>query len=157
MADGYASPLGVSVLRRQLVPPLPSKHSGRVVVLGVATSVSEESMRAALVGHGRTLLDLRFEIDAAPPGDDRPRASGRWHARFAAHEQALAAAEELASTCEGANGVSVWYNERAYASRGWVSATDGTRLGADGTRRWRGWHAALEGMARGVEWMTRCC
>ena len=41
MADGYASPLGVTVLRRRAIPPLPPEYMGRLVVFGVPASMEE--------------------------------------------------------------------------------------------------------------------
>ena len=119
MADGYASPLGVTVLRRTLIPPLPEELTGRVVLFGVEASLPEQRIRTALIGRGRTLTELWFELDRAPPGVETPSETGRWHARFASHEQAAEAVDELQELPEGANGAGLWYNERAYTNRGW--------------------------------------
>ena len=112
----------MTVLRRREIPPLPTDLAGRLVVFGVPSSMGEERMRRALVGWGRTLTELRFEADASPPGAP-PRDVGRWHARFGSHEQAAEAMDELEARPEGANGVALWYNDRDYMQRGWVSAS----------------------------------
>ena len=39
----------------------------------------------------------------------------------ASHEQAAEAMDELEAKPEGANGVALWYNDRDYMQRGWVS------------------------------------
>ena len=139
MADGYSSPLAVTVLRRRQIPASSAALSGRVVIFNVPASVSEAAVRASLEGHhahglsadgARKLVELSYEPGRPPPdaAPGAPAPDGRWLGRFGTHSEATEAVAELsgggahaAPPQAGApklDAIALWYNERPYESRG---------------------------------------
>ena len=117
MADGYASPLGVAVLRRRVMPPCPEELQGEVIVEGVAAAGTEAVIRQALTAHGQhTLTSLQHNAEREC-----------WAAHFASHADAIETVQQLTAATSAAPPApslvgATWrlaYHDKAYDSRGW--------------------------------------
>ena len=117
MASGYASPLGVTVLRFSDIPRRPDKFEGLVGVFYMAHDITDDEVRSALsIGVGPT--DLNFEDEEVVPRGSMPKRR-RAIARFVDQRAAAGAVATVRGRLGDKAHVSLWYNELDYHNRGW--------------------------------------
>ena len=113
MGDLYASVVGTIVLQIKEIPLRPLENNGQLCLWGLADSVDEAQIRAALKDHG-TITDCQRQLGGWPPA----------LVTFSTHDASKRLAADLPPAL--CTGVSLFYNELPYDERGWVKLDRGS-------------------------------